>query len=159
MSGFGGWISSQSGGGSGGASSGLVGNLEILESNQQSAVYGTSGIRYIPLRAGETDYVKFQFIAATDGPFTFTLIYAMSVSNGGDVDIDQQVLALAAAEDPDSALPSATEVSFTPGAGVALVAQEFTVTADEGDIVRVVLTRQNDDTHAGDLRVIGLLGL
>lgn len=147
------------GGGGGGAPATLIGgNALVLISDTPSAEYGTSGLRYIPLAAGVSSSVEAQFAALKDGTATVTVLYAMSVDNGGDVDFDVQALAVGAGENPNGALPAATTHSFTPGSGGATVLKttSFTISVTTGDMVNLKITRPDDDSHTGDCRILAV---
>lgn len=140
--------------GSGGTS--LAGsNIWIAGSSQIGGTYSTSGITYIPLIAGNSDWIQFQLVSALATDATIIIKYAMSASSAGDIDLTQQELVVSS--DPDGALSAGSSVSITPGAGTTIKTTTITVSSLTADgIITVKLTRSNIDSHTGDMRIIGI---
>lgn len=131
-----------------------VESIEGAVGSADGGQYATSGVEYLTLRQGEADTIEFQFIAS--GDFSVELVYAMSVANGGDIDLRLDSLAVADGEDSNAALATGTVTTFVPGSDTdrhTAASANFAVTAQEGDLCKILIQRPDTDTHTGDVRV------
>ena len=134
-----------------------ISSIEVAVGSAPGGAYATSGVEYLPLRVGQADTIEFQFVAA--GDCAIDIVYAMSASNAGDVDLRLDSLVLTDGGDPDAALSTGTVTTFVPGADVnrhTAASANFEITAAAGDVVRALLERPATDTHTGDMRVLDL---
>lgn len=145
----------------GGLVGGLVtSNIQVVSSSQAAAAYPTGLLTYIPLLAGNDDWIEFFFNASNTGDLPVTVIYAMSSSDDGIIELDVVKDARSLGSDPDAAPPTAVMEDFTPGTGTTVKMLTFTVNVAEGDTGRIRMTRISAGTtgtdHQGDMRVIGI---
>lgn len=120
------------------------------------------GVRYIPLTQGNTDTIEMQCCAPLTGTAEVVLVYAMSVANGGDVELYLDRRVSGDTDDLDAAVTAGAEFVITPGSVTTRLSVtssddaslSFAVT--EGDLVYLKLGRTADaeDTHTGDFRLM-----
>lgn len=154
------------GGGGGGAAagaSGLTGNLIWnVVADQPSGTYATSLLEYVTtllaLTGGEG--FEFQYLARETGTLDLTIAYAMTTSDGGNVELNVAIQNFGDGADPDGALPSASAVVITPGTGTTRKTTTLSLAVTSGDTGRIRVTRSNagNDTHTGDMRILALAG-
>ncbi len=137
--------------------------LEVLYSNATSSTYSTSGVRYIPLAKvanPNEEYVQGQFQARRSGRVRLYIDYAMSVSNGGDLQLDYSGAAIADGGNPDAALGALLSQTFTPGTGTTRKTKVVDTTLDvvPGNDVFLKILRDDDaaDTHTGSMNLISV---
>lgn len=155
------------GGGAGGIGSSLQmwHSVEVVNSNVAATAYATSGVPYTPLAKNATEqYVTTEMVAPETGTLCFRLVYAMSVSNGGDVAFSVSKAVTTAGADPDTALTVSSTVTFTPGAGALLKTLDYAdqsvlgmaVTAEDHVFVKIMRKNVAGDTHTGSLNLLGI---
>lgn len=137
--------------------------LEVAYSNATSSTYSTSGVRYLPLAKvanPNEEYAQFQFQARRSGRVRLYIDYAMSVDNGGDLQLDYSGAAIQDGDDPDAALGALLSETFTPGAGATRKTRVVDTTLDvvPGDDVVLQVLRDDaaGDTHTGTMNLISV---
>ncbi len=140
---------------------GFAQSLQALNGNVAPSAYA-GGAPYVPLAKNATEqYITFDLIAPQAGTVKFTVIYAPSASNGGDMVFEADYVKTTAGGDPSGAITTQSSFTFTPGTGATLksvthATLQFSVAA--GDHLFVKLSRKNSgsDTHTGSANVLGI---
>lgn len=137
---------------------------EVVYSAIASSTYATSSFRYIPIAkvvAPNEQYVQIQFRATRSGRLKLKISYAMSVSNAGDVLIQQYQTAVADAASVDAALTTGALTTLTPGTGATRKTLTLNTAFDvvEGSDIIMRLTRDDGagDTHTGSMNFLNIL--
>lgn len=128
-----------------------------------SSSYG-NGLRYVPMRDAQDDYIQFQLLAGATGTLSFLLRYAMSSASSNVVRLRVDSLTMAAGGNPSTALTTGTAFTVTPGSDTLAhdvtssdsANLSFAVTAGDTVVVKISRLALSDaaDTHAGDFRAI-----
>jgi hypothetical protein len=135
----------------------------VVESSQSSSAY-PNGLSYVPFITGSGDYADFQFSSARAGSIGINFDYAMSVANGGDIELRLDFLRLSAGISPTGSLSTQTAFTITPGndADIHVLSHsmDYTLrlTSSYGDYFLCKLTRTTgvNDTHTGDMRLLSV---
>ena len=143
--------------------------VPVFESNVTSTTYATSGIEYLPVakNASPEHYFAFDGNATRDGNVVFDVIYAMSVSNGGDIALQVDYVIIREGDDPNETITVQSPMVFTPGTGTTrktLVGDydsetiSMSIAVLQGDYLKVYVTRKNvaGDTHTGTMNILGV---
>lgn len=141
------------GGGGSAASARWMHGVEFFESDVGVSAHATSGIRHLPVAAG--NYIAWQFVAGQTGTASLLGLYSMSESNGGTLVLNIEATPVADGEEPTATPTAQAQVSITPGTGTTrktLTIEVAGLTA--GDLVRVKATR-GTDTHPGTMNLMG----
>ena len=146
-------------GGGGAASNAAVGEMiEVCDSSAAPSTYG-NGIPFVPLRQGQADWLRVQFVAAVTGSVDVVIVYAMSAANGGGVSLQADTVNVSVGGDPAAAADVGTPALVTPG-NDALLHEVIaaTLTVAPGSLIDCTVRRPTaDDTHTGDMRVLGVV--
>ena len=140
-------------------------DLQSIIGSATPGLFATTNIPYYPLVQGAGDDGIIGFIAKHKGNVELIVIYAMSASNGGDVNLTFSHAVLSTGSTPTTALTAETAFSITPGSNVTVhtldssVAAVLSIAVSPGDYVVMQLTRTigGADTHTGDFRIIGMM--
>ncbi len=131
-------------------------------SNVAGSAYATSGVPYTPLAKNATEqYVTWDVVAPSSGNLDITLIYAMSVANGGAVVLELDYLKLSDGSDPNGSLTSQSSFTFTPGSVTTRLSvgpstqSTLRIAVSAGDHLFFKLSRKNSgsDTHTGNFNI------
>jgi hypothetical protein len=153
-----------SGGSGSSAASPGGGTVWAANSAVASSALG-NGLRYVPLRDAQSDYIEFQFVATSTGTVSLSALYAMSAASGNSVRLRLDTLVVSEGGNPSAAVTTGTAFTITPGNDTLLHAVDSGDSGDlsidvvAGDIVYGKLYRlgtDGADTHTGDMRVIEL---
>jgi hypothetical protein len=129
-----------------------------------SSAFG-NGLRYVPMRDAQSDYIEFQFVAPSTGNVALTVLYAMSAASGNNVRLRFDWLVLSSGGNPSAAVTTGTAFTITPGNDTLVHSvtssdsSDLSVAVTAGDTVYGKLYRlgtDGADTHTGDMRVIEL---
>lgn len=149
-----------------GASGADIIDISDVDSSKASDVLA-NGVTYVPLVQGASDTIAFQFVCTRTGTWAFRFAYVMSAANGGNVRFQADFLAVGDGENPAAALVTGTPFVVTPGNDTNMHTLDEGDSGDldqaltAGDTVRVKITRtaHANDTHTGDVRVLGILAV
>lgn len=146
------------GGGSGSGSNNRT--VWVANSSVASSAYA-NGLRYIPLRDANSDYIEFQFVAERTTTLEIVVCYAMSSSEANAITLRLDSLVISSGGNPTTAVTTGSNFNVSPGSDVLIHTVtssnsgdlNFSVTA--GDLVYCKLVRLgSSDSHSGDMRVI-----
>lgn len=135
--------------------------LQAMNSNVAASAYA-AGSPYTPLAKNATEqYVTFDLVAPQAGTIKLTLIYAPSVSNGGDMVFELDYKLTTAGGDPNAAITTQSSFTITPGTGATLKSATHStmqIVVAAGDHLFLKLSRKNSgsDTHTGSANVLGI---
>lgn len=112
--------------------------------------------------AAPNDYIQLQLIPNFTGNAVLTVLYAMSVANGGAVQLKVDYLVTGTGDDPSTGLTTQTAFTVTPGNDVlghvlnAASSATLQIAVTAGKLVLIRLSRVIDgsDTHTGDFRYL-----
>lgn len=155
-------LSGSSGGGGGGVSSAIA-QFEVFTATNPSYQL-SNGARYIPLTEGATDTMEMQCCAPVTGTASVVVVYSMSASNAGNVEIYLDRRISSDADDLNAAVTSGTQFTITPGSNTTRNvvdsgdSSDLTFSVTEGQTVYLKLGRTADaaDTHTADMRVFAV---
>jgi hypothetical protein len=135
----------------------------IVDSSVASSAYA-NGVRYVPLRHSQSDYISFQLVAAATGTFALTFHYAMAGASSASLRLRADRFVLSAGGNPAGSVTTGT--AFTVAAANDALDHQLTSSASSdlsfsvtaGDKVYCYLTRLGtdlvNDTHTSDMRVV-----
>lgn len=146
--------------GAAGPAGNTVVQVEFVTASNPSATLGGGG-RYIPLKPDLDDFIAWQFSSPVTGTAVVSVIYSMSVSNGGNLELLLDRRVTSDGDDPNATVTAGTEFTVTPGSNTTQHTVDssdhasFSFSVDKGDLVYLKMLRTNDaeDTHTGDMQV------
>lgn len=138
---------------------------EIIWANESSAsgsAYPTSGISYIPLIKGASDYIGFQIPSAINGTVRVNIMYGMSVAHSGNVELRLDRLVITDGSSLTGSIVTGSSFTFTPGNDINKKTLTYSTSntlsfaVSSNDIIKTRLNRltSSNDTHTGDMRII-----
>ena len=140
----------------------LATTVFVVDSSVASSSYG-NGLRYVPVRHGQSDSIVFQFIASATGVARLGIVYAMSSAAAAGVRLRVDVGQFGAGDAPTGSLSTGTAFTVTTPNDVNLheitssQSSDLAISVTAGKIVVVQVNRLGSDaadTHAGDLRAL-----
>lgn len=141
-----------------------TGTVYVANSSATSSVLGGAGLRYVPLRDAQNDYLEFQFLSPTAGTAEVQVYYVMSSAAASAVNLRLDYLVTTDGGNPANSASTGTNTNVTCTNDVLMhkltssnVASMSITGVGVGDSVYCKLTRWGSvagDTHTGDFRVI-----
>lgn len=140
-----------------------AGTVWVANSATTSSAFA-NGVRYVPIRDAQSDYIEFQFVASKTGDGRLAVNYSMSASEANNVRLRLDVLKLSPNDTPSTAATTGTAFTVSPGANVTMKeidsddSSDFTISGlTVGQVIYCKLSRlgaDGADTHTGDMRII-----
>lgn len=135
--------------------------IGVVDASQSSSIFA-NGIRYVPMKHLENDYVAFQVVASVSGTFNVIIHYAMSSATTANLRLRLDINVITPGSNPAQSITTGT--AFTLGTIndvldhqlTSSTSDDFSFAVTVNSKVYVYLTRLGndpDDTHTGDFRI------